>query len=110
MLKKIKEQGERVARDKFGLVAGNGSFGAVRCFVHYIPTFFHFHVHILAANFVQHPGAIAGKAHMLDDIIDLLELSVDFRKRTLGYALQASHSLIHEFSKKGGAFDKNLAV
>ena len=38
MLKKIKQEGERVAREKFGLVP-SGNFGTLRCFVHYMPTF-----------------------------------------------------------------------
>ncbi|WFD34120.1 5'-(N(7)-methyl 5'-triphosphoguanosine)-[mRNA] diphosphatase [Malassezia cuniculi] len=103
MLKKIKEQGERVAREKFGLVAADEAFGTLRCFVHYMPTFFHFHVHLLAADYSQHPGAVSGKAHMLDDIISLLELGVDFKQRTIGYALTAGHPLVQELSRANKA-------
>ena len=47
----------------------------------------HMHIHITAANNVMQPGALVGKAHQLEEVIDLLELGVDFKGRTLRYQL-----------------------
>ena len=42
----------------------------LRMYVHYQPSYYHFHVHLchtgLGAN---SPGAAVGKAHLLDDVI-----------------------------------------
>lgn len=37
---------------------------------------------------------------MLDDIISLLELDVDFTQRTIGYAIPAGHALALELNKQ----------
>ena len=81
----------------------DGSSSVLRCFLHYMPTYFHLHVHMLSANYVSHPGALVGQAQLLDDIISLLELGVDFRERTLGYALADGHPLLHAMQMSGFA-------
>ncbi|KAN0060078.1 hypothetical protein ACQY0O_008051 [Thecaphora frezii] len=88
MLREIRDRAAQVAREQYGL-RGRGAEqgGAVRCFIHYQPSYYHLHVHILASSYTSHPGSIVGQAHLLEDVIDLLELGVDFRQRTLGYAL-----------------------
>ena len=50
-------------------------------------------MHVLSADYTSHAGAIVGQAHLLDDVIDLLELGVDFQERTIGYALGYTHEL-----------------
>ncbi|KAK0522334.1 hypothetical protein OC842_006493 [Tilletia horrida] len=89
LLKAVRDAAQRVAADRFGVHADRGP--SVRCFLHYQPT--HLHIHILHASFISHAGAIVGQAHLLDDVIDLLELGVDFGKRTLTYALGERHEL-----------------
>ncbi|PWZ00494.1 scavenger mRNA decapping enzyme [Testicularia cyperi] len=95
MLRNIREQASRVAFERFGLTSRSPDQrqGNVRCFIHYHPSFYHLHVHILATSFTWHPGAIVGQAHLLDDVIDLLELGVDFKQRTLSYALGTNNKL-----------------
>ncbi|CAD6884692.1 unnamed protein product [Tilletia laevis] len=94
MLRAIGHAAERVAKDRYGVKPGmGGGSSSVRCFLHYQPTYYHLHVHILHASHVSYTGAIVGQAHLLDDVIDLLELGVDFGKRTLTYALGERHEL-----------------
>ncbi|CAO1626342.1 unnamed protein product [Parajaminaea phylloscopi] len=103
LLRKIAAAAEAVVASQYGLIPphiaddGNTSMatataaktsplaGKLRCFIHYPPSYYHLHVHILSADYTSHPGAIVGQAHLLDDVIDLLEMGVDFTQRTLGY-------------------------
>lgn len=67
----------------------------LRIFIHYQPSYYHFHVHVVN---VQHPGlgdGIAiGKAILLDDVIDNLKIDGDYYKRkTIGYVLGENHGL-----------------
>lgn len=50
------------------------------------------HVHIIAAGYI-HPTALAGRAHLVDDVIDLLSLGVDFAKRTFTHTLAPNTDL-----------------
>lgn len=56
----------------------------------------HLHVHLLSSDFSSHPGASVGQAHLLEDVIDLLESGVDFEKRTLTYSLGEHSHLLGE--------------
>ena len=105
LLRNIQRAGAQVAHNCFGLAkpSEDGSSSPLRCFLHYMPTYFHLHVHMLSANYVSHPGALVGQAQLLDDIISLLELGVDFRERTLGYALADGHPLLHAMQMSGFA-------
>ncbi|SPO21964.1 related to DCS1 - non-essential hydrolase involved in mRNA decapping [Ustilago trichophora] len=94
MLEKVKKEASRVAFEKYGLTGRDGSAeGNVRCFLHYHPSYYHLHVHILASSFTSHPGAVVGQAHLLDDVVDLLKLGVDMKQRTLGYSLGTNSKL-----------------
>ncbi|KAE8223817.1 hypothetical protein CF319_g3208 [Tilletia indica] len=94
MLQAMRDVAQQIAQDRYGVKPGKGvGSSSVRCFIHYQPTYYHLHVHILHASYISHPGAIVGQAHLLDDVIDLLELGVDFGKRTLTYALGERHEL-----------------
>lgn len=58
----------------------------------------HFHVHIVNANHTGLMGMTVGHAHMLDDIISLLELDEPngpsiFQRMTLSYGLGEQHGL-----------------
>jgi len=58
----------------------------------------HFHVHIVNANHFGLMGSAVGQAHMLDDIISLLELDKPtgpsiFQRMTLSYGLGEQHGL-----------------
>lgn len=105
LLRNIQTAGAQIARDTFGLppASTDGSATPLRCFLHYMPTYFHLHVHLLSANFTSHPGALVGQAHLLEDVISLLELGVSFSDRTLGYAMADGHPLLHALQEAGYA-------
>ncbi|KAL3236747.1 5'-(N(7)-methyl 5'-triphosphoguanosine)-(mRNA) diphosphatase [Nakaseomyces bracarensis] len=68
----------------------------LRIFVHYHPSFYHFHVHIVN---VKHPGIGeemgSGKTVLLDDIIETLNYlgPEGYMKRNLTYVIGENHSL-----------------
>ncbi|CAH6719877.1 inactive diphosphatase Dcs2p [[Candida] jaroonii] len=67
----------------------------LRLFVHYQPSYYHFHIHVVT---VKHPGLgdgiNVGKAILLDDIIENLKLSSSYyQKRTIPYLLGENHGL-----------------
>ncbi|KAG6808451.1 hypothetical protein H0H93_016907, partial [Arthromyces matolae] len=75
LLKEIREDAVRVVWEKWGSVAGRTGIrnpkGELRMYVHYQPSYYHFHVHIVNANQVGMLGVAVGQAHLLDDIISL---------------------------------------
>ncbi|KAF9496187.1 scavenger mRNA decapping enzyme [Pleurotus eryngii] len=94
LLKSIRTEAGRVAQERFGLQSDR-----LRMFVHYQPSYYRFHVHIVHANHVGTLGSTIGQAHLLDDIISLLELEVDdqsgiFERTTLTYGLGDQHGLL----------------
>ncbi|KAL0958276.1 hypothetical protein HGRIS_000428 [Hohenbuehelia grisea] len=99
LLKKIREEAWNVVKDRFGLERGR-----VRMFVHYQPSYYHFHVHIVHADQAGMHGMNVGQAHLLDDIIAMLELDPDegpgiFQRITLTYGLGDQHGLYEPLVK-----------
>ncbi|TFK74205.1 scavenger mRNA decapping enzyme [Pluteus cervinus] len=71
---------------------------ALRMLIHYQPSYYHFHVHIVNANYPGTFSTAVGHAHLLDDVISLLELDPDegpgiFERLTLTYFLGDEHPL-----------------
>lgn len=68
----------------------------LRLFIHYQPSYYHFHIHVVN---ILHPGLgdgiAAGKAIILEDLIDQLSyLGEDgFKKRTISYVIGENHEL-----------------
>ncbi|UZJ56820.1 hypothetical protein CBS101457_006140 [Exobasidium rhododendri] len=100
LLQSIRDQGEKIAQEKYGLVDEKTGFGKLRCFLHYQPTYYHLHVHLLSCDFTSHPGASVGQAHLLEDVVDLLEMGVDFEQRTLTYSLGEQNHLLKVIQSK----------
>lgn len=73
----------------------------LRCFIHYQPTYYHFHVHIVHAD-MDGVGALVGQAHLLDDVIDNIETfgSDYYQKKTLHYTLGSQHPLYLAFTNQ----------
>ncbi|KAJ7043548.1 scavenger mRNA decapping enzyme [Mycena alexandri] len=69
LLKSIQHEAIAVASDKWGIPKGG-----LRMYIHYQPSYYHFHVHIVNANYEAGLGMRVGQAHLLDDVIALLEL------------------------------------
>ncbi|KAF8946348.1 hypothetical protein BGZ47_000759 [Haplosporangium gracile] len=64
----------------------------VRMFVHYHPSYYHFHIHVTHVS-AQVPGSTVGQSHLLDTIIDNIE-TIDpdyYRKVSIRFALGVNH-------------------
>ncbi|KAG0949902.1 hypothetical protein G6F57_005744 [Rhizopus arrhizus] len=68
LLRKLRDKSYELVKEKTNL-----SPEQVRLFVHYQPSYYHFHLHITAVTFVDAPGIVSGQAHLLTSIIDHLE-------------------------------------
>ncbi|TFY77925.1 hypothetical protein EWM64_g6088 [Hericium alpestre] len=93
MLKEIRQRARQIVKERYGLESTE-----FRCYVHYQPSYYHFHVHIVNTNYVGLPGMSVGQAHLLDDIISLLELDPPgapsiLQRMTLSYGLGDQHGL-----------------
>ncbi|ORY87410.1 HIT-like domain-containing protein [Leucosporidium creatinivorum] len=116
LLRKIRFDSERVAMEKYGIDKGE-----LRFFIHYHPSYYHFHVHVVRfavlfslalpahlplnqvhVSYTGFMGITVGQAHLLDDVIDHLELEASlpsppsqshYAARTLTYALGVEHPL-----------------
>ncbi len=66
----------------------------IRVFVHYQPSYYHFHVHFVHIKY-DGPGLLAGKAHLLEDIIDnITTFGGDFyQRRTLMFTCGTNDEL-----------------
>ncbi|CDH56795.1 scavenger mrna decapping enzyme [Lichtheimia corymbifera JMRC:FSU:9682] len=66
----------------------------LRLFIHYQPSYYHFHVHITAIAFADAPGVVAGQAHLLDSVIDNIEMYPEYYQRaTLPFVIGNNHPL-----------------
>ncbi|KAI6156970.1 scavenger mRNA decapping enzyme [Pisolithus tinctorius] len=89
LLKAIRDAAHSVVERKYGLERGS-----VRLYVHYQPSYYHFHVHIVHASQSGIMGMTVGQAHLLDDIISLLTVAPDILSSiTLTYGLGSQHGL-----------------
>jgi m7GpppX diphosphatase len=68
---------------------------SLRLYVHYLPSFYHLHVHIVHMNHIPpEDGVHIGHAILLDDIIDNLEIQSDwYQKVSLSVILGMRHPL-----------------
>ncbi|KAF9933208.1 hypothetical protein FBU30_006149 [Linnemannia zychae] len=97
MLKNLRDKVAAMVPIQFNGVASN----EIRMFVHYHPSYYHFHVHITHIT-AQVPGSTVGQSHLLDTIIDNIE-NIDpdyYRKASIRFALGVNHpvyTLIQSF-------------
>lgn len=69
----------------------------LRIYVHYQPSFYHFHVHF---TFLKHaaPGINCERSHLLDTIISNIELMPDYyKKATLSFTLRETDILYEKY-------------
>ncbi|GAA5910478.1 uncharacterized protein JCM6883_003021 [Sporobolomyces salmoneus] len=104
LLRNIRQASEKAAIEKYGIDKGE-----LRFFVHYQPTYYHFHVHVVHVSYESFSGITVGQAHLLDDVIDTLELEESegspsdlgtyYSRKTFTYALGTNHKLYEGLSK-----------
>ena len=89
-LKKLRETTYKLVKEKANLEKSQ-----LRLFIHYQPSYYHFHVHITAVSFSDAPGVVSGQAHLLDTVINNIELYPDYyQKASLPFVIGEKHELI----------------
>ncbi|RKO87024.1 HIT-like domain-containing protein [Blyttiomyces helicus] len=99
LLKNIRDKILTVVPSKFPDVSAH----ELRLYIHYQPSYYHLHVHVTNLSF-ESPGQQVGQAHLLDDVIDNIEV-IDrdyYAKRTLVYALGTESPLFGRLVAEGG--------
>jgi m7GpppX diphosphatase len=89
VLKEIRRIVHQVVSDSYKLDPRK-----LRMYVHYLPTYYYLHVHIVHVD-LEASGCAVGAAHLLDDIIDNIEhISSDYyQRRTLHFYIGTEHEL-----------------
>ncbi|KAI8865754.1 HIT-like protein [Ramicandelaber brevisporus] len=100
MLKTVRDKIPSIlAADRVKFPGFTGS-DQLRMFVHYQPTYYHFHVHLAHVQITGHPGMTAGQAILLDTVIESLEIDpLFYTKCSLTYALADTHDLYNLFQQ-----------
>ena len=71
----------------------------IRCYVHYQPSYYHFHIHLTFCGY-EAPGTHVGKAHLIEEVIDNLEIFPQFySKKTLSFIYPIEHPLFKALTK-----------
>lgn len=96
-LKNIQRKIKKITSEKFPIKPDE-----LRIFIHYQPSYYHFHIHVVN---VKHPGLgdgiSIGKAILLDDIIENISIKGDYYvKRNMGYLIGENHGLWDEHGFK----------
>ena len=72
----------------------------LRCYVHYQPSYYHFHVHFTHLRYCA-PRVYVGQSHLLEEIIDNIEIDSEYySKRTLSYVSKRDSPLRLEVQKQ----------
>ncbi|KAL9647001.1 hypothetical protein ABK040_013855 [Willaertia magna] len=93
LLKNIRDRGSKEIEKIFGVPKEK-----LRIYVHYLPSFYRFHVHFNHINYLGISHCVE-RAYLLDDIIDNMEtFGLDFyQKKSLHVLLRKSHPLTKQF-------------
>jgi m7GpppX diphosphatase len=93
MLISMREDILKVLENKYALTKNK-----LRLFVHYQPTFYHLHIHIITTQSTS--GYSCGKVHFLDEIISNLSLfSTYYEESTLVYEIKENSKFAIEFAR-----------
>lgn len=84
LLKEVSDKYDGITRDK------------LRLYVHYQPTYYHFHIHVVNVDFTGLPGSMnVGKAILLNDVIEDLKVrgKEGMASKTMVYSIYDTHAL-----------------
>lgn len=88
LLENMLSKGCQSIKEKYGLDQDQ-----LRVYVHYQPSYYHFHVHFTALSY-QVPGAYAERAHLLSTVIQNIRLVPDYYQRSsLTFVLKVTDPL-----------------
>lgn len=77
------------------LFPGQISPNELRLYVHYLPTYYHFHVHVVHTQNQNAPGMTVGQSHLVSTIIENIDKFDEnyYSKATLHYSLGEKHPI-----------------
>lgn len=91
----ILKSGQKAIADKYNIPESN-----LRIYVHYRPSYYHFHVHFTHICF-DAPGTTVLRAHLLLDVIDNIQMKGDYyQRKTLTFVGQENDGLALAFKEK----------
>ncbi|OWR48072.1 putative histidine triad protein member [Danaus plexippus plexippus] len=96
LLKRIRDEGKKAIFDKYKVIGSQ-----LRIYLHYQPSFYHLHIHF---TYLRHeaPGIYAEKSHLLDTVIDNIEIMGDYyQKATLPFCKGEIDSLFNVYETNG---------
>lgn len=91
-LKNIRDKSVETIHQKYDI-----SRSQLRIYVHYQPSFYHFHVHF---TYLKHaaPGINCERSHLLDTVISNIELLSDYyKKATLSFTVRETDLLYKKY-------------
>ena len=99
LLRNILVKGSAAIHDKFGVATDQ-----LRVYLHYMPSYYHLHVHFVHASHDASFGMAAGKSHALQDVISSLEMLPEYYQRaSLTCALGQNDPLYAKLAAHAGA-------
>ncbi|XP_041985664.1 m7GpppX diphosphatase [Aricia agestis] len=96
LLKRVRNEGKKAIVDKYNVPGSQ-----LRVYLHYQPSFYHLHIHF---TYLLHeaPGIYAEKAHLLDTVIDNIEMMSDYyKKATLPFTIREMDNLFKVYETNG---------
>lgn len=93
LLKNIRDKSINAIEQKYGVKRSQ-----LRIYFHYNPSFYHLHIHF---TYLKHeaPGIYCEKSHLLDTVINNIELMPDYYQRaTLSSVLKETDDLLEQFN------------
>ncbi|XP_003795938.1 m7GpppX diphosphatase [Otolemur garnettii] len=89
LLRNILRQGQEAILQRYQVRGDH-----LRVYLHYLPSYYHLHVHFTALGF-EAPGSGVERAHLLAEVIENLECDpTHYQQRTLTFALRADNPLL----------------
>ncbi|XP_037970462.2 m7GpppX diphosphatase [Plutella xylostella] len=96
LLKNIRDKGKKAILDKYKVPGSQ-----LRIYLHYQPSFYHLHVHF---TYLRHeaPGIYAEKAHLLDTVINNIEMMPDYyQKASLTFSIREMDNIFNVYETNG---------
>ncbi|KAM8812554.1 m7GpppX diphosphatase [Rhynchonycteris naso] len=89
LLRNILQEGQEAVLQRYKVKGDR-----LRVYLHYLPSYYHLHVHFTALGF-EAPGSGVERAHLLAEVIENLECDPEhYQRRTLTFALRADDPLL----------------
>lgn len=98
LLRNILQEGQDAIQQRYQVPADR-----LRVYLHYLPSYYHLHVHFTALGF-EAPGTAVERAHLLAQVIENLEQDpAYYQHRSLTFALRADDPLLQLLQKAHGS-------